>query len=252
MRRENGLVIFDCDGNKQNYSQRNNEFVWGRGSISVKNSSMCNVTSYAMFADYAGWKFPDGKYEQPEDNFAEFIMNSKEVDDFYKKHYPAMYRDYKNGKAGSYTPNEIHSILAMAFNLWVEVPDAAQFIERANFPAACWKNFVNDSLPMVVSGSFPMSTGKVLNHIVVCTGFAMKEADYEAAVKSIKIKGVIPNDIVIDSIKLDDPYGNTLKDWKGSGNDVWVKWDYAVKYLKPLNSTSIKWIHTIKRPVALV
>ena len=80
----------------------------------------------------------------------------------------------------------------------------------------------------------------------------MKEEDYEEALNSVKIKGVIPNDIKVAGIKIDDPYGNTLKDWEGSGNDIWLKWDYVVKNIKPLNSDTIKWAHIINRPVALV
>lgn len=252
MYKKDGLVYFDCDGNKENYSQRNNQFNWQHKFAQVKGSTMCNVTSYAMFADYAGWKLPDGFYNQPEDNFADFIMKSKEVDEYYKTHYPAMYEDFKAGKEGCYTPNEIHSILSYAFNLWVKVPDATKFIERANLPALCWKSFVLDSLPIILSGSFPKSNGARLNHIVVCTGFAMKEEDYNKAVNSVKIKGVIPNDIKIEKIKIDDPYGNTLLDWNGSGNDIWLSWNYVVKNIKPLNSDTIKWAHVIKRPVALV
>ena len=252
MYKKDGIIYFDCDGNKENYSQRNNQFVWKKNFAEVKNSTMCNVTSYVMFADYAGWKLPVGKYTQPEDNFADFIMNSKEVDDYYKKNYPAMYDEYKAGKKGCYTPNEIHSILSYAFNLWVKVPNATRFIERANFPALCWKNFVLDSLPFVISGSFPKSNGVRLNHIVVCTGFAMEEKDYIEASNSVKLNGVIPNDIKIAKVKIDDPYGNTLNDWQGSGNDIFLPWSYVVKNIKPLNSSNIKWAHVIERPVAVV
>lgn len=254
MKEENGLVIFSCDENKENYSQRNNKFNWRNKDAVINANTTCNATSYVMFADYAGWHLPSGKYEQPEDNFTDFIVNSPEVDTYYKTHFPAMYKDFKEGKAGCYTPNEIHKILCYAFNLWVGVEDAARFLEKCNIKSALWRYFVADSLPLVLSGSFPTSKGKALNHIVVCTGVAYKKEDYEKAKSSIKILGTIPNAELLTpaKIKIDDPYGNTLKDWQGSGNDVWLDWNYVVKNVKPLNSPDIKWAHTIKAPVAIV
>ena len=80
----------------------------------------------------------------------------------------------------------------------------------------------------------------------------MEEKDYIEASNSVKLNGVIPNDIKIAKVKIDDPYGNTLNDWQGSGNDIFLPWDYVVKNIKPLNSSSIKWAHVIERPVAVI
>lgn len=238
---------FTCDDNMENYTQRNNEFYWVRNNRIVDKYGMCNFTSYCMFADYAGWKFPSGKYNQPEDNFADFLFKSKEVDKFYKEHYLAYYKDYVKGTKDCTTPNEIHKILSYAFNLWVGVSDATRFIENANIKSLLYQSFVIDKMPLVLSGHFPKSNGTRLHHIVTCTGIAIEKD------KFIKPKlGILPENIEIAKIKIDDPYGNTLNDWQGSGNDIWLTWDYVVKNLKPVNNEEIKWAHTIKKPVAII
>jgi hypothetical protein len=49
----------------------------------------------------------------------------------------------------------------------------------------------------------------------------------------------------------DDPYGNTLNDFTGSGNDIKVDWSYAIKNLKPLNNRK-KWAHIFVKPVEII
>ena len=223
-------LLFTCDENKINYSQKNNKYYKKINNAVAYSNTMCNVTSMIMALDYAGFKFPDlGKWEQPEDAFMDFMLNSKEVDKMYEKDYPTMYKDYKAGKKDCYFPNEIHSLLSYATNLWLQ-DVVTKFTTKGRIKKLLWDNLVQNSLPLVVSGSFPMSNGKRFNHIVTITG--VKYDSLKNGEESTPIQ-----------IKIDDPNGNPLKDWTGSGNDIMLDWQFCVENLKPLNSENEKWVH---------
>jgi hypothetical protein len=85
--------------------------------------------------------------------------------------------------------------------------------------------------PVVISGSFPgYPTKKVkpLGHIVCLVGAEWPGNNW-----------IGPP----DSIIWDDPYGNTLNDWQGSGNDVKVRFKKFIDRIKPVGSPSVKWGH---------
>lgn len=235
-------VLFSCDENKINYSQRNNKYYKKIGENVANAHTMCNVTSMCMALDYAGYKFPDlGKWSQPEDALMDFMVTNEEIDALYKKNYPTYYDAYKKGIEGAYYPNEVHSILSYGTNLWMGVKPGkiTQFISNANFPYLLYLSFVKGSVPIVVSGSFPTSSGDRLNHIVTVSGVAYTRASYDKYKKSGDWK-----DLLVENVKIDDPYGNTLTGWSGSGQDILLTWEYCVNNLKPLNSASEKWCHT--------
>jgi hypothetical protein len=140
-----------------------------------------------------------------------------------------MYEDYKKGKKDCYYPNEIHSLLSYATNLWVQ-DTVTTFTTKGDFKQLLCASLVENSRPLVVSGSFPMSNGNRFNHIVTVTGVLYDEDN--PTWKSTPLQ-----------IKIDDPNGNPLKDWTGSGNDIMLDWDFCVKNLKPLNSENEKWVH---------
>jgi hypothetical protein len=79
--------------------------------------------------------------------------------------------------------------------------------------------------PVVISGNFPKSDGKTLGHIVCLVG------------------AVIDNQGNVSKWIIDDPYGNTLKDWQGSGNDIALPNDYFIKNIKNCGC-NLKWAHT--------
>jgi hypothetical protein len=90
--------------------------------------------------------------------------------------------------------------------------------------------------PWVGSGTFPgypeinidLKTGepKPLGHIVCVVGIVYDNDPYS------------PSAIIID-----DPYGNTMDNWKGSGNDIQIPWDLFVKWMKPVNDPAVFWAH---------
>jgi hypothetical protein len=46
-----------------------------------------------------------------------------------------------------------------------------------------------------------------------------------------------------DFVLWDDPYGNTIADWKGTGNDVKLEYQKFIEWIKPVNDPSLKWRH---------
>jgi hypothetical protein len=93
--------------------------------------------------------------------------------------------------------------------------------------------------PWVGSGTFPgypkinidSKTGepKPLGHIVCVVGMVYETDPYSPA-----------------AMIIDDPYGNTMNNWQGSGNDIKIPWDLFVKWMKPVSNPSIFWAHRFK------
>jgi uncharacterized protein YvpB len=186
---------------RKNYSQRNN---------AVKPLSSCNVTSMVMALDYLGYSFPNGTYQQPEDNLRVFIE--------------------RHGK----DPTN-HYVLSEYTNKWM-----GRGVTRFSTERAIEAIFteLREGRPVVVSGTFPgypepnvnRATGKKepLGHIVCLVGVEFKN----------KNSGSLP-----DSVLWDDPYGNTLQNWKGSGDDISVAYQTFIDWIKPCGDTRYKWGH---------
>lgn len=251
------------------YSQRNNQLVWPdknkfpNSQIKVDWATMCNVTAMCEALDIAGWKFPVGVHDQAEDNLGQFILDSKKIDDMYSKKLPAMYKSYIRALLGQatqaelkevYTPIELHDFLSAGTNLWIG-STATQFSTATNFKKALWLNFVEHNLPIVLSTTFGG-----FGHIVVCTGFNIAEEEFQKAYKFRKANKQLPDDFKVDSIIVDDPWGNCSKSsfnsypagGGGKGCRIDVPWDIVVKKIKPLNSETVKWTHTFKEGVAII
>ena len=240
--------IYNCSTGKANYSQRNNKFTWNcvRNSALIspgdsekdrliKASTMCNVTCMCMGLDYSGFKFPKGKFEQPEDNLCDFIINSAEVDAEYKRTVPAMYEAYKRGDKDSYTPNEIHALLSMGTNLWMGTK-ATQFTTDGNIRDIINSEILTANRPVIISGVY-----RNLNHIVDLVGVAVKA-------------GCDPKTTAPDYLIIDDPYGNLVQgyDKNLSGNDIIIPWQYFIDQTKPLKNATTKWFHTFNKPLAII
>ena len=98
-----------------------------------------------------------------------------------------------------------------------------------------FKELIDDLLsgrPWVGSGTFPgypVLEKKPLGHIVCVVGMTYENDPYK------------PIEIIID-----DPYGNTMNNWKGSGNDIKISRDLFTQWMKPLNDPDIFWAHRFK------
>jgi hypothetical protein len=156
-----------------------------------------------MALDYLGYQFPKGEFDQPEDNLRKFIET--------------------HGK----NP-EVHAELSEYTNKWMNR-------EVTRFSTA---RKISDILaeilagrPVVISGTFPGYPTKMpnpLGHIVCMVGAEWLGNDW-----------IGPPDTII----WDDPYGNTLDDWKGSGNDIKVDFTTFIEWIKPVGDPLIKWGH---------
>lgn len=239
--KKDGMIVYNCSYGKDNFSQRNNEFKWGEKNsyAKVNASTMCNFTSMVMALSYAGFIFPTGDYNQPEDNLAEFFMNSDKVDAYYKEKFPAMYNSYKKDVKGCYTPNEVHSVLSFGVNEWFGTK-VTEFISECHIAYIIEE--IKNERPVVISGAFPTQTG-ILNHIVCLVGAAWPD-DYA---NSNYQKNRLPTYWIVD-----DPWGYT-KDYRAgkSGNDVLLENDFFIQNIKPVNSM-VKYAHIFKKPAALI
>ncbi len=194
-----------------------------------------------MALDYAGFKFPEGTFDQPEDNLANHIMTSEFVDKEYARRYPAMYKAYKNDEKGCYTPNEVHKLLEIGVNEWMgcEVDtfnDSTPLIDIIS-------DIAEKQSPVVISGAFPQKkadgTITTYHHIVCLVGVAF-EKEYKP--------GMMPDYFVID-----DPWGYTHDYSTGkSGNDVFISKSQFISWLKPVNNEKVKFAHRLAKPVAVV
>ncbi|MCL2174999.1 MAG: C39 family peptidase [Treponema sp.] len=125
----------------------------------------------------------------------------------------------------------IHAELSLAVNQWIGK-------QITSFSTARTISSIFDQLkdgrPVVLSGTFPgfpTKLAKPLGHIVTLVGAEWDEVT------------VNPKSIIID-----DPYGDTLNNWKGSGNDIVLSWAQFIDWFKDCGSTQTKWGHFFKKP----
>jgi hypothetical protein len=203
-------TILDKDGwRKINVSK-------GKMNFSQRNNKLmplvtCNVTSMVMGLFYLGWEFPKGKYEQPEDNLKAYFM--------------------AQGK----NP-EIHADLAEYTNRWLG-KGAVSFSTKRTMPQII--NEIVGDRPVIISGQFPgfpTRRTQPLGHIVCLVGCEWQPANAGNPAAS-------PDFFIID-----DPYGDTLNDWKGSGNDIRLDAEIFYNWIKPEKDQGVKWGHFLKFP----
>jgi hypothetical protein len=157
-----------------------------------------------MAIDYLGIPFPKGNYEQPEDNLRYFIETVH--GEAPTNHYPLS--EFTNkwlGRKVTY------------FSTSVPVKDIINDLKK--------------NLPVVLSGTFPGYPNKLaepLGHIVTLVGAVWDGNDEKKD----------PDQFIID-----DPYGNTLDNWRGSGNDVYLPLNLFIEWMKPINVRTVKWAH---------
>jgi hypothetical protein len=180
----------------------------GMMNFSQRNNALkplesCNVTSMVMAFSYLHFNFPKGEHEQPEDNLRSFIE-------------------------GHNKSPENHGVLSEYTNRWIG-QKVCQFSERVKI-----SDILRDLLqgkPVVISGNFPgypSPLRRPLGHIVCLVGAEWQGKDW-----------IGPPDFVL----WDDPYGDTLGDWKGSGNNIKVSYRQFIEWIKPVNDPCVKWAH---------
>jgi hypothetical protein len=101
-----------------------------------------------------------------------------------------------------------------------------------------FNNLIDDllsGLPWVGSGTFPgypKPAAKPLGHIVCIVGMVYEDDPHT------------PSAMIID-----DPYGDTMNNWQGSGNDIQIPFDLFAAWMKPLKDPAVFWAHRFKKNV---
>ena len=245
---KDGKVIFDVSEPFENYSQRNNEFKWSHArnsALTMDANSMCNVTSMVMALDYLGYKFPTGKYKQPEDNLCDFMFTSTAVDDYYKRVMPAMWEQYNRGDTNAYCPNLIHAVLAYATNLWLGCTNAVTFKDSCLITDII-KEITEYNRPVVMSGTFPYKylngTSGTIGHINCLVGLIFDESEFKST------QNPKPEFFIVD-----DPYGDWKQNFKAeTGDNTVFSYNEFIQYYKTLNDTKYKMAHIFKNAAALI
>lgn len=235
-------------GKPENYcSQRNNNFRYKVKDCKIDASCMCNVTAMSEALEIGEWIMPSGEYSQNEDNLADFIVYDKAVNEFYKTHFPAMYKQWENHEKDCYTPIEVHKVLEFGVNAWLGCSHADTFIESCAINDLI-KQLWYVRMPIPISVKFGN-----LNHIVLLEGFETSMTESELA-KAINNKTAIK----IDKWYYDDPYG--AFDWKsktypanrGPGDDQVLTNAQFNESVKPLGNARVKYAHILHKPAAVV
>jgi hypothetical protein len=85
--------------------------------------------------------------------------------------------------------------------------------------------------PWIGSGTFPgfpTLVEKPLGHIVCVVGMEYESDPYS------------PSAMIID-----DPYGDTMNNWRGPGNDIFIPWKFFIEWMKPLKDPAVFWSHRL-------
>ena len=234
--------VYNVSTNFDNWSQRNSKYVYQYKNYVTNWASFCNVHMMAMGLIYTGaydkYKSEiDAKYPELTrfpDKLAKFILEDKEIRDYYKKRFPTVSKDFFDGKKDAYGPNEIHNVLSWGTNRFLNIGSVTYFSTHVS-----WKDIVNEivykNCPVGVSGKF-----SGLHHIVLAVGCAYNSLS----------GGTVPGvNQVPDYIIVDDPYGKTYEYSKGlSGNDVWIPFQNCVTDFKDLNNANFKYAHRFIKP----
>jgi hypothetical protein len=240
-------------GKPENYcSQRNNKYkktmAGNMGTSKMEASCMCNVTVLSEALEIGGWVQPKGLYAQNEDNLCDSIVTASEkTDSYYATHFPAMWKEWYEGKKDAYWPNEVHKVLEYETNAWLGCTHADTFIENCSIRDIL-KQLWYVRMPIPISVKFGS-----LNHIVLLEGFETILSERELA-DAISGKGIVS----IDKWYYDDPYG--AFDWKtksylpnrGSGDDQVLTNDQFIDNVKPLGNKNVKYAHILHKPAAVV
>lgn len=128
------------------YTQRNN---------ALYPDETCWPTSAVQAMHIRNITMPRGKYDQDEDNLADFCMRDARVKALHNKLDPN--RDYK--------PWQVHDVLCEAINLWVGYELASRHYGGDPTP------YIDDGKCVVLSGKFPYYSGRPISHAICVHGY---------------------------------------------------------------------------------
>ena len=202
-------IVNNSDG-KPYYSQRNNELSPG---------SSCNVTSMVSGLVSAGWPLPAGKFKQPEDNLLDLIRSSPVV----QRRWDAIDPGHKT------PPNQIHELLCLGTNIWVEHLGGPKIELLWRLYIADVKKAIDEGGAVVMSGRFQDAKSGEIGHIVAVVGYQAADA------------GEVTHFI------LDDPWGDYETLYKVQrGDDVFMPVSDWLSMMRE-RKDPFKFGHVIKR-----
>lgn len=234
--------VYNVSKGQDNYSQLRSQYSYTNGLFTTNGYSFCNTHVMAMALIYIGVydRFKseiDHRYVELNrlpDKLAKYIIESPEMNVYYRKRFPVLYEGFASGKyKDAMSPNEIHNILSWGTNRFFD-SSVTYFSTHV-----AWEDLISDviyyNLPVGISGKF-----SGLNHMVLMVGIA-----YESLLDNSEPgKNQRPDYIIVD-----DPFGKTYEYNKGlSGNDIWIPFDQCVQDFKSLNDSYFKYAHRFVRP----
>jgi hypothetical protein len=199
-------VVNNSQG-KPYYTQRNNR---------LSPSAACNVTAMASALAAAGWPFPAGPHEQPEDNLLAFIRSA-----------PAVLRRWDAIDPGrKIPPNEWHELLCLGAKLWLAPLRGPEIRLRFDLRLEDVARIVAEGGAAVMSGRFD-TEGSAIGHVVSVVGFRVGDSD------------------ILTHLILDDPWGDYRTLYNSErGDDVLMPAVDFYKLLRPQGG-SLKLGHVV-------
>ena len=156
-----------------------------------------------------------------------------------------MFKEFKMGTKGCYTPNEVHSVLAYAFNRWIGRKDKPSVTFRDDVTLFELLKELKEGRAVVMSGRFPYN-GKngptEIGHINTLVGIDTGVINHiDPLLKYKPVKFIF-----------DDPWGSVHQNFApGTGDDVELDYEQFIKWYKNCGST-IKWAHIFKSAAATI
>jgi hypothetical protein len=185
---------------KPYYTQRNNRLSPG---------AACNVTAMVSALAAAGWPFPAGPHEQPEDNLMTFIRSSPQV----------LRRWDVLDPAHKIPPNEWHELLCLGTNLWLAPFRGPEIRLRFDLRLEDVARAVGLGGAVVMSGRFETERSEI-GHIVSVVGFRAEDSE------------------ILSHLILDDPWGDYRTRYRSAqGDDVFMPAVDFYALLRPWGET---------------
>lgn len=218
------MISINLSTGKPYFTQRNNR---------IDPNGTCGPTSMVMALLYSGYKLPDCGDQQPEDVLTEFLRTNQDVQDYFKKMYPA---EFQKGIPA----NELAPVRAFGTNKWMG-KEVNNFVWTARIQEIVFSLLQKKAC--VVSGQWPYRAGgveKTIGHIVCVCGFQTAQDDIE----NIRESSQVDSSRII-SLIIDDPYGDYRTGYADArGNDVIVPYNDFLKIVKEPGQNR-KWVHFI-------
>jgi hypothetical protein len=185
---------------KPYYTQRNNRLSPG---------AACNVTAMVSALAAAGWPFPAGPHEQPEDNLMAFIRQDPQV---------GRRRDVID-PGHKIPPNEWHELLCLGTNLWLAPFRGPRVTLRFDLRLEEVARVIGQGGAVVMSGRFKTEKSEI-GHIVPVVGFRVGDTD------------------ILSHLILDDTWGDYRTLYKSEkGDDVLMPAADFYALLRPQGET---------------